>query len=51
MTVRQIGTIGLRAPNGTIMQNVPIYEQVQEGGSNGKTVTNHCDDYNRANNH
>lgn len=44
MTVRQIGVIGLRAPDGTILENVPIYEQVQEGGTNGETAANHRDD-------
>lgn len=50
MTVRQIGVIGLRAPDGTVMETVPIYEQVQEGGSNGKPVTDHCNDHNGPNN-
>lgn len=40
MTVRQIGVIGLRAPDGTVMENVPVYEQVPEGGSNGTAVKN-----------
>lgn len=41
MTVRQIGVIGLRAPDGTVKQNVPIYEQVQEGGDDGGPVADH----------
>lgn len=36
MTVKQIGVIGLRAPDGTILENVPIYEQVQEGEADGR---------------
>lgn len=47
MTVRQIGVIGLRAPDGTILENVPIYEQVQEGGTNGKTAADHRNDAGR----
>lgn len=41
MTVRQIGVIGLRAPDGTILENVPIYEQAQEGGNDGRTDADH----------
>jgi hypothetical protein len=46
MTVRQIGVIGLRAPDGTVMVNVPIYEQA-EGGTNGETVADYRDDAGR----
>lgn len=42
MTVRQIGVIGLRSPDGTVYENVPLYEQVPEGGSNGKAAADHC---------
>ena len=47
MTVRQIGVIGLRAPDGTILENVPIYEQVQEGGNDCRPAADHCNDRNR----
>ena len=35
MTVKQIGVIGLRGPDGTIYENVPIYAQVQESPATG----------------
>jgi hypothetical protein len=41
MTVRQIGVIGLRGPDGTVYEDVPVYEQVPEGGSNGKAAADH----------
>lgn len=42
MIVKQIGVIGLRGPDGKVYENVPVYEQDEEGGTNGKAIADHC---------